>query len=216
MADVLEMAPLGVTVEIRRSAADTEGEFVEFDVVGRACGFLAQPHIHTGQTESYEVIAGTMHLDVGRRRHVLRPGQTMSVPAGVAHAQRPGDAGSGRVRVQVRPAGSTESFLRRLADMCARGDVLRGGWPKPLAAAALIRDFGDDGHAARPSLRVQKKLAGLLLRAASREYLFVDEWDVAAPTDAVFAALADGRSYPEWWRPVYLEVEADGEPAVGN
>jgi uncharacterized protein YndB with AHSA1/START domain/quercetin dioxygenase-like cupin family protein len=216
MADVLEMAPLGVTVEIRRSAADTEGELVEFDVVGRARGFLAQPHVHTGQTESYEVIAGTMRLDVEGRKHLLGPGDTMSVDPGVAHAQRPGDAGAGRVRVQVRPAGTTEEFLRRLADMCERGDVLRGGWPRPLAAAALVRDFGDEGHAAKPSLRVQKKLAGALLRATSREYLFVDEWDVAAPPEPVFAALADGRSYPDWWRPVYLSVEADGEPAVGK
>jgi quercetin dioxygenase-like cupin family protein/uncharacterized protein YndB with AHSA1/START domain len=212
MADVLEMAPLGVTVEIRRS----DGETIEFDVVGRARGFLAQPHVHTAQTESYEVIAGTMRLDVDGRKHLLHPGDTMSVDAGVAHAQRPGDAGTGRVRVQVRPAGTTEQFLRRLADMCARGDVLRGGWPRPLAAAALVRDFGDEGHAAKPSLAVQKKVAGALLRATSREYLFVDEWDVAAPAGSVFAALADGRSYPEWWRPVYVEVEADGDPAVGK
>ena len=42
------------------------------------------------------------------------------------------------------------------------------------------------------------------------EYLFVDEWDVKAPPEAVFEALADARTYPEWWRPVYLEVDADG------
>jgi quercetin dioxygenase-like cupin family protein/uncharacterized protein YndB with AHSA1/START domain len=216
MADVLELAPLGVNVEIRRTAAETDGELVEFDVVGRAHGFLAQPHVHTGQTESYEVIEGAMRLDVDGRTQVLRPGQTASLPPGTAHAQRPGDEGSGRVRVQVRPAGMTEQFLRRLADMAARGDILRGGWPRPLAGAALVRDFGDEGHAARPSLRVQKALAGALLRAASREYVFVDGWDVAAPPEAVFDALADGRTYPEWWRPVYIDVEADGAPGVGT
>ena len=47
-------------------------------------------------------------------------------------------------------------------------------------------------------------------------YVFVDEWDVAAPREAVFAALSDARSYPVWWKPVYLDVEADGEPAVGK
>ena len=50
----------------------------------------------------------------------------------------------------------------------------------------------------------------------AREYVFVDEWDVAAPAEAVFDALADPRTYPEWWRPVYLEVSADGPPAVGS
>ena len=66
------------------------------------------------------------------------------------------------------------------------------------------------------ALHVQKRLAGLLLRVASRQYEFVDEWDVAAPPQATFDAVADARTYPEWWRPVYLGVEAEGEPAVGQ
>ena len=49
----------------------------------------------------------------------------------------------------------------------------------------------------------------------AKEYVFVDEWDVDAPQDAVFTALADARTYPEWWRPVYIAVEADCEPRVG-
>jgi hypothetical protein len=43
-------------------------------------------------------------------------------------------------------------------------------------------------------------------------YVFVDEWDVAAPREAVFAAIADARSYPTWWKPVYLEVITRFEP----
>jgi hypothetical protein len=49
----------------------------------------------------------------------------------------------------------------------------------------------------------------------AREYVFIDEWDVDAPADAVFDALADARTYPSWWKPVYIDVEADGPPAVG-
>jgi uncharacterized protein YndB with AHSA1/START domain len=47
------------------------------------------------------------------------------------------------------------------------------------------------------------------------EYVFLDEWDVDAPQEAVFRALADARTYPIWWTPTYREVEADGPPAVG-
>jgi Polyketide cyclase / dehydrase and lipid transport len=47
------------------------------------------------------------------------------------------------------------------------------------------------------------------------EYVFLDEWDVNAPQEAVFAALADARTYPTWWEPIYQEVQADGPPAVG-
>jgi uncharacterized protein YndB with AHSA1/START domain/mannose-6-phosphate isomerase-like protein (cupin superfamily) len=214
--DVLDVAALGLRVELRRTAAETGGELLEFDVVGRPRGFIAQPHVHTRQVERLEVVSGALELEVGGRAHRIGPGQAMEVPAGAPHRQRSGDGGEGRVRIQVRPAGTTEQFLRRLAAMSAAGDFVAGGWPRPLAAAALVRDFGGEGHAARPPLPVQTALARVLLRVASREYVFVDEWDVAAPPEAVFAALADARSYPDWWRPVYIGVEADGPPALGK
>jgi quercetin dioxygenase-like cupin family protein/uncharacterized protein YndB with AHSA1/START domain len=213
--NVLDLAPLGVRVELLRTAADTDGRLLEADVVGRARGFLAQSHVHAHQVERLEVLEGALELRLGGRAHRLGPGEAMEVPAGTPHRQRPGGEGPGRVRIQVSPAGRTEEFLRRLAQMCAAGEFLRGGWPRPLAGAALVRDFADVGHAAQPPLRVQTALADGLLRLASREYVFVDEWDVAAPPEATFAAIADARTYPSWWRPVYLDVEAEGPPALG-
>ena len=44
---------------------------------------------------------------------------------------------------------------------------------------------------------------------AAREYVFVDEWDVDAPRDAVYDTLVDARTYPDWWKPVYISVEGD-------
>jgi uncharacterized protein YndB with AHSA1/START domain len=48
------------------------------------------------------------------------------------------------------------------------------------------------------------------------EYVFIDEWDVDAPQERVFQALADSRTYPEWWTPTYKQVESDGPPEVGR
>jgi uncharacterized protein YndB with AHSA1/START domain len=39
------------------------------------------------------------------------------------------------------------------------------------------------------------------------EYVFVDEWVVAAPAEVVYEVIADARTYPDWWKPVYLAVE---------
>ena len=50
----------------------------------------------------------------------------------------------------------------------------------------------------------------------AKEYVFLDEWDVDAPQDAVFNALADARTYPDWWKPVYIEVEGDEAPGRGR
>ena len=210
----IENARLGVRLEIRRTAEETDGALFEFDVVGRARGLLTQTHVHTAQTERHEVIEGSMRLVIEGREHILRQGEAMTVPVGAKHRQLagPGDDGPGRVRVQLRPAGDGEAFVRRLADM----DVNRWGFPRPLAAAELVRDFGDTGHAAQPPVPVQRALSRAILAVASREYAFVDEWDVAAPREAVFAAIADARTYPEWWKPVYIDVDADGEPALGK
>jgi uncharacterized protein YndB with AHSA1/START domain len=50
----------------------------------------------------------------------------------------------------------------------------------------------------------------------AKEYVFIDEWDVDAPQEAVFDALADGSTYPDWWKPVYKTVIVDGPPEVGR
>ena len=215
--DVLEMAPLGLRVEFLRTAEETGGQLVEMEVSGRPRGLLAQRHIHPGQSEALEVIAGTMKVTMHGREHVLGPGQSIEVPPGTPHTQEPVGSGDGRVRICARPAGPTEAFLERLADLCQEGQIMRGGFPRPVAGAALVLEFADAGHAAWPPLRAQRGLARAILSLARtmRPYEFVDEWDVAAPPEAVFDAIADSRSYPVWWRPVYLEVQADGPPALG-
>ncbi|MEA2312537.1 MAG: hypothetical protein QOE28_2505 [Solirubrobacteraceae bacterium] len=215
---VLQVPALGVKVEIRETAESTGGEFAEFDVIGRARGIIAQPHVHLVQSERHEVIEGELRLRIEGREHVLGPGEAMVVPPGARHTQRPGKGGGeGRVRVQLRPAGDAIEFLERLAELGAHDQYNRLGLPRPVAAAHLVEDFGGVGHAAHPPLPMQRALARTILRATQREYVFVDEWDVAAPPHAVFDALADARTYPDWWKPVYIDVEGeDGPPAVGR
>jgi uncharacterized protein YndB with AHSA1/START domain len=48
----------------------------------------------------------------------------------------------------------------------------------------------------------------------AREYVFVDEWHVDAPPETVYEVMADARTYPDWWRPVYKSVEGDRTDTV--
>jgi hypothetical protein len=41
------------------------------------------------------------------------------------------------------------------------------------------------------------------------EYVFVDEWDVAAPPELIYDVMVDARTYPDWWKPVYESVVGD-------
>ena len=212
--DVLALPQLGCRVHLLR----TDSEVLEFDVIGRPLGLLAAAHVHVKQMERYEVIAGSFRLVERGRERLLGPGDTAEVRAGVPHRQLPAGDSEGHVRVQVCPAGRTLAFLERLAELCATAQFDRRGFPRPVAAARLVTDFGDEGHAARPPLTVQRALAKAILAVAglSRPYVFVDEWDVAAPAPSVFAAISDARTYPDWWRPVYLDVDADGPAELGK
>ncbi|MBV9334979.1 MAG: SRPBCC family protein [Solirubrobacterales bacterium] len=216
--DVLEMEPLGLRLEFLRTGEETGGELLEMEVTGRPRGFLAQRHVHPEQVERIEVVSGTIKVGMNGREHVLSAGDAIEVPAGTPHTQVPVGDGPGCVRIHVRPAGRTEAFMRRTAELCREGKFTRAGFPRPLAGAELVLDFAPAGYAAMPSLRVQRRIAELVLAVARpmRPYRFVDEWDVAAAPEAVFDAIADSRTYPNWWRPVYLKVEADGVVAVGS
>jgi uncharacterized protein YndB with AHSA1/START domain len=203
---MLELEPLGLRLRFIDDG--------EMEVMGRPRGFLDQRHVHPEQTERIEVIAGAMKVTMHGREHVLHEGDAIEIPPGTPHTQVPLGDGPGTIRIQVRPAGRTRAFMERVAELCREGQFTRSGFPKPGAAAELVLDYSDAGYAATPPLGVQRALARLI-RGASRPYVFVDEWDVAAPPEPVFEALADARAYPRWWTPVYLEVEADGPAAIG-
>jgi quercetin dioxygenase-like cupin family protein/uncharacterized protein YndB with AHSA1/START domain len=214
--DVLEMPPLGMRIVFLRTAAETGGGLLEYEVVGRPRGFPAQAHVHPLQLERHEVVSGALQVRMNGRDRVLGPGQSVEIPAGTAHRHFAAGSGEGHVRVELRPALRTEELLERLAELSSRGDI------RPLAAARLLLDFPDEGHAAYLPVGMQRMFAWAATSLAGRrregggEYRFVDEWDVAAPAEAVFDLLADARTYPSWWRPVYLEAESDGPPERGR
>jgi quercetin dioxygenase-like cupin family protein len=163
--DVLEVPSLGVRIEFRRTAEETGGELVEFDLVGRPRGFITLPHVHPGQAERHEVIEGSLRMKTGGLERLLGPGEVVETPAGTPHRHRGGGDGPSRVRVQVRPAAAWEAWLERFAALDRDGQYLPGGWPRAVAGAHLLLDFGDEGHSAVPPLPVQQAAARAVLRA---------------------------------------------------
>jgi mannose-6-phosphate isomerase-like protein (cupin superfamily)/uncharacterized protein YndB with AHSA1/START domain len=227
--DVLENPVTGERIVFRRTAADTDGAALEYEIRFRPQGFVAQEHLHPRQSERHEVVEGRLGLAVGGREQVLEPGDSVVVPPRTPHRLFPVGDGLVTAIFESRPALETEVLLETFVRLAQEGKVNAKGYPDPLHGALLAREFVPEGYATRPPLAVQAVLfAGLAAVARGvgytaradeerlpREYVFVDEWDVDAPREAVFDALADGRTYPEWWRPVYISVDAPGPPAVG-
>jgi quercetin dioxygenase-like cupin family protein/uncharacterized protein YndB with AHSA1/START domain len=214
--DVLEMPPLGMRIVFRLTAADTDGELLEYEVHGRPRGFPAQAHAHPLQIERHEVVSGSLLVKMNGESRVLGRGESVEIPAGTAHRHYAVGAGDGHVVVQLRPALRTEELLERLAELSAGGEITKKGYPKPGAMAGLILDFPNEGRGAQPPVAVQRAFAHTVKAFSADEYVFVDEWEVAAPPEAVFELIADASTYPDWWRPVYIDVETDGPPEPGR
>ncbi len=210
--DVIEVPALNVRFEARATAESTGGEYAEYEVSGRPSGLITLLHVHQGVTERHEVLEGVLNVKVDGKVHALHPGDSIEIPPGAPHFQRSGGDGIGRVLVRHTPAGQIDQFVERLGQM-----KYRLGFPRPLDGARFIDELGASGHAARPSLKTQQRLARGLLKLANHEYEFVDEWHVDAPPEAVFDVLADGSTYPRWWKPVYISTKADdGPPELGK
>lgn len=158
---VLDVTALGFTVEVIATAATTDGAYFEWDAVGTGRGVVAQPHVHERQTERFEVIEGTLRLDMDGVSHHLVPGDTMTVPPGTRHRQR--NDGPSRVRIRHEPALESEAFFVRLAELSATGGYDRFGMPRPRAGAMLIRDFPDHRSALLPA-SAQRSFSRLVLR----------------------------------------------------
>jgi len=156
---VLDTTALGYTLEVISNPPD--GSHFEFEVVGKARGIVSQPHVHETQTEHFEVIEGGLRLNLDGAEHHLGPGDTMTVPAGSRHRQR--NDGPSRIRIRHEPAGESEAFFVRLAELSRNGGYDRFGMPKPKPGARIIRDFPEQRSALLPA-SVQQALSRLLLR----------------------------------------------------
>ena len=160
MTETLDISAMGVRLEIRESTP----EVFDFDVVGRAYGLITQQHVHTRQSEHYEVLEGAMRVVTRQADTHMSPGDTYELPAGVPHRQVMACDGPARIRIQVRPRANSEALFRRFAELSADGQFDRFGFPKPRAAARLILDFADDNRAAQPPVAVQRAVARAIAR----------------------------------------------------
>lgn len=69
--------------EVQRIVTGGEGGVANVHVVRVTRGL---PHVHTGYSEIYYVLAGTGTLTLSGRPEAVRPGSVAVIPAGVPHA----------------------------------------------------------------------------------------------------------------------------------
>jgi quercetin dioxygenase-like cupin family protein len=150
-----------------KTADDTAGKLLAFDLVVDPHGRVPGGHVHPVQQESFHILSGTVKFRKGLRTVVASPGDTVLVPPGAFHHFANVGDEPAVVRVQVEPALRMEHLFETVAALASEGRTLRSGMPKPLDLAMFMREFEPEVRApVAPGLlrAVMAPLAWMALR----------------------------------------------------
>jgi len=115
---------------------------------------IAGEHIHPFQQQTVVVTAGELHCRIDGINHVLRTGDSATVPAGARHFQSNPTSVEARAIEEYRPAGRIHNLFRVLFTLAQEGKTNRKGVPNPLIGAALMAEFKDTVRVSSPYLRL--------------------------------------------------------------
>jgi quercetin dioxygenase-like cupin family protein len=158
----------GEQIHFLRTAADTDGELLEFELELSPDGHVPGAHVHPSQSETFHVLEGTMRFRLGLRTIVARAGETVVVPAGRVHRFANGADSLARARVEVVPALDMERLLETTTELALEGNVTRTGMPRPLHLALFVRRFEREVRAPFPPAAVVRLLLAPLAALARR------------------------------------------------
>jgi quercetin dioxygenase-like cupin family protein len=127
----------GQTLVFRRTSADTDGELLELESIWEQPGQPPPAHLHPSQEERFEILEGTLQVDVDGMRRALSQGDELVVPPGTPHAMWNEGPEPARATWVTRPALRTEQFFERAWGLAA-------GTVDEALGATLLDDFSDE------------------------------------------------------------------------
>ncbi|MDQ3934544.1 MAG: cupin domain-containing protein [Actinomycetota bacterium] len=165
---IIENPVSGERIVFRKTAADTNGEYLEIDLYLAPDGHVPGAHVHPKQEERFEVLSGTMEFRMGLRRIVAGPGDRVVIPAGKVHRFRNGGDEEAVVRVTVTPALKMERLLETTVALAEEGRTTKKGMPKPLELALFVREYRDEVEGPFPPAWMQRAALAPLAWIAKR------------------------------------------------
>ena len=141
--DTIKNPVTGETLTFLAASCDTGGEYVLVECTVEPDGFVASPHVHPYQTETFKLVEGKLGIRAGGEIKHLLPGDTAVVEPGTAH--KFWNAGETRAvfRCEVRPALQFESLLETLFGLAEDGKVNRKGMPNPFRLTVIANAHFD-------------------------------------------------------------------------
>jgi quercetin dioxygenase-like cupin family protein len=156
----------GEQIMIRRTAAETEGSVLDWELLLAPGGRVPSSHAHPQQSETFTVLEGRMKFRVGWRRLIATPGCTVRVPPDTVHHFVNAGSIPARVLVESRPALAMEELLETAAAIAQEQHAAGRTLPRPVELTLFMADFEREvrapflpGELVRPVMRWLARLA---------------------------------------------------------
>lgn len=127
-------------------------------------------HFHPAQDERFELVEGTVRVELDGEVRELGPGDSLEIPRGAVHRLWNPAEEAARATWLTTPAGRTEQWFRALDALHREGRTGKDGQPGPLAFGVLLSEYRDVFRIAGPDLLLQPALAFLGAIGRARGY----------------------------------------------
>ncbi|MBV9001795.1 MAG: cupin domain-containing protein [Solirubrobacterales bacterium] len=134
----------GERITFLRTAADTDGEYLEIEVELTPDGAVPGMHVHPRQEERFEILSGNVRFRKGLKKIDAKAGDVVVVEPGKAHKFNNAGEETAAMRVRVTPALDMERLLETAVGLAQDGRVTRKGMPWPLDLALFVREFKNE------------------------------------------------------------------------
>jgi quercetin dioxygenase-like cupin family protein len=159
----------GEQIVVRRTAGQTGGRVLDWELVLAPGGRVPSSHAHPEQEECFTMLEGQLRFRVGGRRLLAGPGDIVRVPPGTVHHFANAGSGPARVAVQTRPALSMHELLETAAALAREQHAAGRRAPRLVDLALFMRDFRREVRAPYlPAVLVRAVLAPLAALARRR------------------------------------------------
>ena len=157
----IENPVTGERMTFVETAASTGGEYTLIELRADPGGTVAAAHVHPSQTETFEVVSGTLGAKVAGQRIEAEAGATVIVLPGESHKWW--NAGDDELvfRCEIRPALQFESLIETMFALADDGKTNRKGLPSPFRLAPIANAHFDTVRLPRVPAALQKAALAL-------------------------------------------------------
>jgi quercetin dioxygenase-like cupin family protein len=152
----------GETFKFIKTAADTDGECLQFEFIVSPGGAVPFPHVHVNQEETFHITQGKATFIINGQKREIGPGETIVVPRDTDHICINDNREEMRSIVTFTPALDLEYVFETFCGMAQDGKCSKKGEPLFMQLMLVLTGFEIKGYRTDMPLLLQKVMPPLL------------------------------------------------------